>query len=436
MLRTTHGSGKGVTVTVTAPALTSGIDAHRWPDVARVPNSPVRAAIARRLFHHAAQRIPLRVVEPSGRTFGGGAAGDPVLRLVRPSSFYHRVGATGTIGFGEAFMAGDWTADDLAGVLSAFAGHVRELVPTTLQRLRTLAVRRAPESEDNTVAGARRNIARHYDLSNDMFKVFLDESMTYSSALYNGDPAESSDELATAQRRKVDRLLDVSRVGPGSRVLEIGTGWGELAIRAARRGAEVTSITISAEQAALARERIAHAGVADRATVLLQDYRATSGRFDAVVSVEMIEAVGMNHWTEYFRTIDRALVPGGRAGLQAILQGDDQVRATADTYTWIRKYIFPGGQLMSPEAVRNTVRRYTALRILDRYSFGDHYAETLRRWRAVFEARSAEVARLGFDETFRRMWSLYLAYSEAGFRTGYLDVSQICLAKSAGAATG
>lgn len=436
MLRTTHGGEKGVTVALSVPAVTSGIDARRWPDVARVPNSPVRAAIARRLFHHAVHRIPLRVVEPSGRTFGGGTAGDPVLRLLRPSSFYQRVGATGTIGFGEAFMAGDWTADDLAGVVGAFAGHVRELVPTALHRLRMVALRRTPASEDNTVTGARRNIARHYDLSNDMFKVFLDESMTYSSAIYNGDPAESPDELATAQRRKVDRLLDVSRVGPGSRVLEIGTGWGELAIRAARRGADVTSITISAEQAALARERIAHAGVADRATVLLQDYRATSGRFDAVVSVEMIEAVGMNHWPEYFRTIDRALVPGGHVGLQAILQGHDQVRATANTYTWIRKYIFPGGQLMSPEAVHDIVRRYTSLRFLDRYSFGQHYAETLRRWRAAFEARGAEVARLGFDETFQRMWSLYLAYSEAGFRTGYLDVSQICLAKPVGARAG
>ena len=251
-------------------------------------------------------------------------------------------------------MAGDWTADDLSGVLCAFAAHLRDVVPAALQRLRAVALRRPPASEDNTVAGARRNIQRHYDLSNDMFKVFLDESMTYSAALYNGDPAESSDELATAQRRKVDRLLDASQVHAGTRVLEIGTGWGELAIRAASRGAEVTSITNSAEQAALARERIAQAGLADRATVLLQDYRATTGRFDAVVSVEMVEAVGMNYWPDYFQTIDRALVPGGRAGLQAILQADDLMRATANTYTWIRKYIFPGGALMSAEALHDT----------------------------------------------------------------------------------
>jgi cyclopropane-fatty-acyl-phospholipid synthase len=148
-----------------------------------------------------------------------------------------------------------------------------------------------------------------------------------------------------------------------------------------------------------------------------------------VVSVEMVEAVGMNYWQDYFQTIDRALVPGGRAGLQAILQADDLMRSTANTYTWIRKYIFPGGALMSAEVLHDTITRHTGLHVLDRYSFGQHYAETLRRWRANFEARSADIARLGFDETFRRMWSFYLAYSESGFRTGCLDVSQICLAK-------
>jgi cyclopropane-fatty-acyl-phospholipid synthase len=416
-------------VTIAASALTADIDAARWPDVAVVPHSPLRAAIAHRLFQRTVQRIPLRVVEPSGRTYGGGRATDPVFRLIRPAAFYERVGASGSVGFGEAYMAGDWTADDLAGVLCAFAAHLRELVPATLKRLRAVAVRRPPAFEDNSVAGARRNIQRHYDLSNDMFKVFLDESMTYSAALYNGDPAESPDELATAQRRKVDRLLDLSQVQAGSRVLEIGTGWGELAIRAARRGAQVTSITNSSEQAALARERIAQAGLADQATVLLQDYRAMTGRYDAVVSVEMVEAVGMNYWADYFQTIDRALVPGGRAGLQAILQPDDLMRATANTYTWIRKYIFPGGALLSSEALHEVVTRHTGLHLVDRYSFGQHYAETLRRWRANFDSRSTEIARLGFDETFRRMWSFYLAYSEAGFRTGSLDVSQIGLAK-------
>ena len=418
-----------MTVTETAP--TQGIDPDRWPDVATVPHSPARAAVVRRLFRHAVARLPLRVVEPGGRSYGGGSGTDPVMTLVRPTSFFHRLGTTGTIGFGEAYLAGDWTAEDLTGVLAAFAAHLRELVPAVLQRLRGAVLRRQPGTEDNTVEGARRNIERHYDLSNDLFGLFLDKSMTYSSALYQGDPARSDEDLTTAQHRKIDRLLDCAGVGNGSRLLEIGTGWGELAIRAAGRGARVTSLTISTEQAELARRRVADAGLADRVDVLLQDYRATTGRYDAVVSVEMIEAVGTKHWPDYFRTVDCALVPGGRFGLQAILQDDANVRRVGETYTWIRKYIFPGGQLSSVESIEESVRQHTSLRITDRLSFGRHYAETLRRWRSRFEARAAEIARLGFDETFRRMWSLYLAYSEAGFRTGYLDVNQMTMSKPA-----
>jgi cyclopropane-fatty-acyl-phospholipid synthase len=405
------------------------IDAARWPDVAAVPRRPVRAAVAKRIFHNAVGRIPLRVVEKGGRSYGGGDGSAPVLRLVRPESFFHRLGATGTIGFGEAYMAGDWTADDLAAVLSAFAANMRELVPAMLHRLRHAVLHRQPAHEDNTVEGARDNIHRHYDLSNELFKTFLDETMTYSSAVFDGEPHGADDDLAAAQRRKIDRLLDVAKVGQGTRLLEIGTGWGELAIRAAARGATVTSITISIEQAELARRRIAAAGMTEQAGVLLQDYRETRGQFDAIVSVEMIEAVGANHWDEYFGTIDRLLAPGGRVGLQAILQDDYTVLATRDTYTWIRKYIFPGGQMPSAESIERTVRGATTLRVSDRYLFGRHYAETLRRWRERFEARAAEIAHLGFDETFRRMWSLYLAYSEAGFRTGYLDVAQFTLTK-------
>jgi cyclopropane-fatty-acyl-phospholipid synthase len=408
---------------------TAGVDATRWPDVANVPHSPVRAAIARRIFRRAVRRLPLRVVEAGGLHYGGGVTGDPTMTLVRPDAFFRRLGAAGTIGFGEAYMAGDWLADDLAGVLTAFAEQLRTLVPAPLQRLRHVVLSRMPSHHDNTVDGARANIHQHYDLSNDLFKAFLDESMTYSSALFNGEPYGSADDLDVAQRRKIDRLLDIADVRPGTRLLEIGTGWGELAIRAAARGADVTTLTISTEQAELARERIADAGLTGRARVELRDYREVSGRYDAVVSVEMIEAVGANHWDEYFGAIDRVLVPGGRVGLQAILQDDETLRATGETYTWIRKYIFPGGQIASAEAIERTVRRFTSLRIADRYAFGRHYAETLHRWRERFEARWPDVSRLGFDETFRRMWNLYLAYSEAGFRTGYLDVAQFTLTK-------
>jgi cyclopropane-fatty-acyl-phospholipid synthase len=408
-----------VTINSARPFGPARIDAQLWPDVAVVPRSPVRAAIARRLFHGAALRLPIRVVEDGGKSYGGGTALDPVMRMVRPSAFYQRVGATGTIGFGEAYMAGDWTAEDLSGVLTAFAANMRNLIPSALHRLRFLALRTQPAVDDNTVEGSAKNIQRHYDLSNDMFREFLDESMTYSSALWDGNPATSTDELETAQRRKINRLLDAAHVGAGTRLLEIGTGWGELAIQAAQRGAQVTSITLSHEQAALARTRIHDAGLDEQATVLLQDYRHTSGEFDAIVSVEMIEAVGMPHWPEYFSTIDQLLAPGGRVGIQAILQEDDRVRATSETYTWVRKYIFPGGQLPSVEAIEQTLTAHTALHIVDQYSFGAHYAETLRRWRDRFEARTAEISRLGFDETFKRMWSLYL------------DVSQMTFAKPA-----
>jgi cyclopropane-fatty-acyl-phospholipid synthase len=407
---------------------TTAIDAARWPDIAVVPHRPARAAVARQIFRRAAARIPLQLDE-GGRAYGGGRPGDPTMRLVRPGAFFHRLGDSGTIGFGEAYMAGDWVTDDLPGVLTAFAGNLRGLVPQSVQRLRHAVLSRQPGHEDNTIEGARQNIRRHYDLSNDLFQLFLDETMTYSCALYSGDPAGSPDSLADAQRRKIDRLLDIAGVRDGSRVLEIGTGWGELSMRAAARGAQVTTLTISTEQAALAKERIAAAGLADRVTVELRDYRQATGEYDAVVSVEMIEAVGANHWDEYFGTIDRVLAPGGRVGLQAILQDDETVRLTKDTYTWIRKYIFPGGQCASVEAIERTLAAHTSLRIIDRYSFNRHYAETLRRWRVTFEDRAAEVDALGFDETFRRMWSFYLAYSEAGFRTGYLDVQQMTLVK-------
>jgi cyclopropane-fatty-acyl-phospholipid synthase len=422
-----------MTATYRAPAhlVPTRVDAQRWPDIATVPHKPVRAVIAKRIFRRAVRRLPLRVTEPTS-WYGGGTGSDPVMRLVRPDAFFARLGDSGTIGFGEGYMAGEWTTDDLTGVLSAFAANMRNMVPPILHKLRNAVLSRQPGAHDNTIEGARNNIHQHYDLSNELFQLFLDETMTYSSALFAGDPSHSGDSLAEAQRRKIDRLLDCAGVGRGTRLLEIGTGWGELALRAAERGAVVTTLTISTEQAALAEERIRAAGRTGQITVLLQDYRQVRGRFDAVVSVEMIEAVGANHWNEYFATIDRVLVPGGRVGLQAILQDDYTVLATKDTYTWIRKYIFPGGQLASVEAIERALAGHTALTISDRYSFNRHYAETLRRWRSRFEERADEVQALGFDETFRRMWSLYLAYSEAGFRTGYLDVQQMTLTKAAG----
>jgi cyclopropane-fatty-acyl-phospholipid synthase len=421
-----------VTSISTPRAAPRAIDPDRWPDVALAAGSPGRAAVARALFVAAVARLPLRVRLPDGRAFGAGGPDAPVMELHRPREFFRRFGVSGLVGFGEAYMAGDWDSTDLTGLLTVFALHAAELVPPVLQKLRWLAVQRQTAADDQTVAGARRNIGRHYDLSNDLFALFLDQTMTYSSALFDvgpdGAPRAGDDLLAEAQRRKIDRLLDRAGVGPGCRVLEIGTGWGELAIRAACRGATVRSITISREQAGFAAHRVAEAGLADRVSVQLCDYRDVDGRYDAICSVEMLEAVGERYWDAYFAALDDHLAPGGRAGLQTITMAHDRMLATRHTYTWIQKYIFPGGLLPSLTAVGDSLAR-TRLRITGREDFGSHYAETLRIWRERFAGHAAEVAALGFDEVFTRMWTFYLCYSEAGFRAGYIDVSQLTLAR-------
>ncbi|MFE2327467.1 class I SAM-dependent methyltransferase [Streptomyces sp. NPDC059385] len=403
------------------------VDAALWPDVARLPRaSALRTAVARRIVEHALSGLPLRIRDV-GRSHGAipsPVERDPVptLTLHAPAAFHRRIGADGLIGFGESYMAGEWDSDDLVGLLTLLASHVDDLVPAPLRRLRGAWVHRRPARDRNTPDGARDNIRRHYDLSNELFALFLDPTLTYSSAVFDGLPARP-DDLTRAQHRKIDRLLDLAAVGPGTRLLEIGTGWGELAVRAARRGAEVLTVTLSSEQRDLAVRRIDAAGMSDRVTVELRDYRHVEGRFDAVVSVEMIEAVGAEYWPAYFSALRRLLAPGGSAALQAITMPHERMLATARTHTWISKYIFPGGLIPSPEAMARESAA-AGLRITDDTGYGGHYAETLRLWRENFLRESEAVTDLGFDRVFRRMWELYLAYSEAGFRAGYLDVRQ------------
>lgn len=401
------------------------VDLNRWPAMAPPRPAPIRAAAAHALLSRVARRTGITVTLPDGSRTG--PANGPALSIRHPNAFFTRLGRHGNIGFGEAFMAGDWDAPDLVGVLEPIARNVASLVPRQLQRLRRWYDPRLPAVEDNNRHGARRNIARHYDLSNDLFATFLDETMTYSAALF----AEGFDEpLPVAQGRKIDRLLDVAGVTSGTRVLEIGTGWGELAIRAARRGARVTTLTLSSEQAALAAHRAADAGVAANIDIRLQDYRDVEGTYDAIVSVEMIEAVGEKWWPTYFRTLDERLAPGGAVGLQAILMPHDRMLASKSSWTWINKYIFPGGIIMSERAIEDMLARHTTLRIADLLRFGSSYAETLRRWREQFTRAAARIDGLGFDETFRRMWTFYLAYSEAGFRAGHLDVGQFLIRRA------
>ena len=409
-------------MTITTTRSTAG----RRPGLDAVPSgirTEVSSRVARRLFIGAVDRLDV-TVHVGEETFGRGG---PAMTVHRPGELYARLGRDGLIGFGEAYLTGAWTAEDLTGFLTVLAANVDDLIPRPLQRARSLVQRRTPRAQRTTADRTRDLIAHHYDLSNELFGLFLDESLSYSSALF----AHEHEDLLPAQHRKIDRLLDRAGVGAGTRVLEIGTGWGELAIRAARRGATVHTVTLSSGQLALARQRVADAGLSDRVSVELCDYREVSGEYDAVLSVEMIEAVGHEYWPTYFRTLDRLLAPGGRAAIQAILMPHDRMLATRGSYTWINKYIFPGGFLPSAEAIDEVTERHTSLRVTDRLTFGADYAETLRRWDEAFLAAGDDVRRLGFDETFVRTWHFYLCYSRAGFASGYLDVQQLTLERPA-----
>ena len=416
--------------------------------LARGPRTAVSSAVARRLFRAAVGRLAVTVVEePTGRRLGQGG---PTMHIHRPDEFYARLGRDGLIGFGEAYLTGAWDAEDLPGFLTVPAARMATLVPDSLQRLRSFVVHRTPGHQRSTEANSRANISHHYDLSNDLFALFLDETLSYSAALFDTSvteragiqhlvaaPPESADQpdalvhgpdFAEAQGRKIERLLDQAGVCDGTRVLEIGTGWGELAIRAARRGATVHSITLSVEQLELAEKRIAEAGFAQQVRVDLLDYRALGAdgsTYDAVVSVEMIEAVGHEFWATYFQTIDRVLAPGGRVAIQAITMPHDRMLATRNTHTWINKYIFPGGFLPSVQVIDEITRDETSLRLVGRLDMGSHYAETLHRWDRRFLAQRDAVLALGFDDMFMRIWHFYLAYSQAGFASGYIDVQQL-----------
>jgi cyclopropane-fatty-acyl-phospholipid synthase len=405
----------------------------RWPTLAISPRAPLRATIARLIFEHAVARVPVRVTYPDGRGLGGGRPGSPEFEVVRPAAFFARLGRDAKIGFGDAYMAGDWRAGsgtDLADLLTPFAARLTTLIPAPLQRLRVFADGRVPQDQENTVDGSRANIAAHYDLSNELFAAFLDPTMSYSCAWFDdSEPIAAAIGLEEAQLRKIDGILDLAGVQAGTRVLEIGSGWGSLAVRAAQRGAHVTTITLSREQMRLARERVAAAGLSGLVEVRVQDYREVEGEYDAIVSVEMIEAVGEAYWPAYFAALDRLLAPGGRIGIQAITMAHDRFLATRRSFSWIQKHIFPGGIIPSLRAVGDTLAAHTTLRVTRQRELRPHYARTLRLWRERFLDQWPHIHAQGFDEDFRRMWEFYLAYSEAGFRSGYLGVSQLQLSR-------
>ena len=336
----------------------------------------------------------------------------------------------GEVGGGEAYMDGLWSSPDLVGLISLAVANRRALglskgwwrVPTKVAR--TVTHRR----NRNTKAGSRRNITAHYDLGNDFYRLWLDETLTYSSALF-----ESADQsLSDAQRAKYRAVAARAGVEPGMHVLEIGTGWGGMAsYLAGELGARVTSVTISQAQYDLARERAAEAGLADRVTVELRDYRELHGEYDAVVSIEMLEAVGAEYYGEYFAAVSRALKPGARAAIQVITFPHDAYEAQLRGANWIQRYIFPGGVLPSLAAIESSLEG-TDLLLTDVRDIRDSYARTLRTWRERFFEREDEVRALGFDDRFIRTWDYYLSISEAGFRTGMTQDLQIGFQKSRG----
>jgi len=382
-----------------------------------------------RLFVRLLRRLRsgrLRIEFPSGAQCVVGEQDLPQVNLqIQHPSFFKKVLRGGSVGFGEAYVEGLWTTNDLSALLKLLArnqqdvGRLRKGFSYLTQRLNRLG----HVARRNTRVKSRQNIQEHYDLSNEFYQLFLDPSMTYSSALF----AHYYESLEQAQLNKIDRMLDLAAVGQGDHLLEIGTGWGALALRAAQRGCRVTTITLSEAQFALAQQRFAAAGVSEQIDLRLQDYRDLDGRFDAVVSCEMIEAVGHEYLASYFETIRDCLKPRARAVLQAITIPDDRYAAYCSSCDWIQKYIFPGGHLPSPGAIQAQVDAAREIKVILSESFGRHYAETLRRWAKAFNHNRSELSALSFDSKFQRKWNYYFSYCEAGFDTDLIDVKHIVI---------
>ena len=375
----------------------------------------------------ALRRGALTVTTPDGRRFAfNGAAPGPVAELiVRRPRFVRRALMGGNVGLAEAYMDGDWDTPDLAALLQLLCVNDATDELGYGRRIATFAHRLYHLLRANTKRGSKRNIAAHYDLGNDFYALWLDPSMTYSSAVF----PEASDDLEAAQRNKYRLVCEKLGLAPGRRVLEIGCGWGGFASFAAREyGAQVTGVTVSRAQQDFALARMQREGLNDKVEIRLIDYRDLTGSFDAIASIEMFEAVGERYWPQYFATLRDRLVPGGRAALQIITIADrwfERYRRGAD---FIQRYIFPGGMLPSPAALQREVAR-VGLTVERQEFFGLHYARTLAKCNADFQVAWGRIAPMGYDLRFKRMWEFYLAYCEAGFRAGTIDVTQIGLAK-------
>jgi cyclopropane-fatty-acyl-phospholipid synthase len=387
--------------------------------------APARMLLA--LLRHL-RHGELHVRAPDGgvHRFGNDHGGPPARLAIH----HWRVAADtlkgGDVGFADAYLRGDWDSPDLPHLLTVVAANEEALERAFFGRGFTAWLLRARHVLNaNTRRQAKRNIAAHYDLGNDFYRLWLDPSMTYSSALF----AAGADTLEAAQQAKYERVLRTLALPAGAHILEIGCGWGGFAEAAARAGYRVTALSLSQAQTAYARERIARAGLAERVEFRVQDYRDERGTYDGVASIEMIEAVGERWWPAYFATLHRSLRPGGRACVQAITIADakfDRYRRGTD---FIQQYVFPGGMLPSPSRVLAEAQR-AGLFAEAPFTFGADYARTLRGWLDTFDARVDDVRAQGFDERFVRCWRFYLAYCIAGFVSGSTDVGHYAFVRA------
>ncbi|WP_281915878.1 SAM-dependent methyltransferase [Caldimonas thermodepolymerans] len=398
------------------------------PAAASLPADAPRSARAALRLLQRLRHGTLEVQLPAGAgtlRFGSGAAPHASLQL-HDWSVCARTLRAGDIGFAESHMDGAWSSPDLAALLELFLLNRNELEAMIYgSRWAGLLYRLLHLLRRNSRRQARKNIHAHYDLGNDFYRLWLDATMSYSSAWFEGDLARPLD---AAQRAKMRRALVQCGIGPGQRLLEIGCGWGSLAAMAAQDfGARVTGLTLSQEQLSWGREAMQRAGLGASVELRLQDWRELDGGpFDAICSVEMFEAVGREYWDAYFRALHRLLRPQGRACIQTIVIRDDLFARYLHSTDFIQQYIFPGGLLPSPSAFRERARA-AGLEIVDELDFGPDYAETLRRWRERFTAAEPQVRALGFDARFLRMWTFYLAYCEAAFARRNTSVVQFTL---------
>lgn len=404
-------------------AVGEGSALRREPPARGGPLERVAAGVLERVLPDLRHgTLSVRLPDGSSRRFGTG----PEVRMeVRSGRLFRRLATRGKLGLGESYTAGEWDADDLVAFFELLLANAEE-AGRRYPHLRRLVLARPRLPGRNGRLRARRNIRYHYDLGNDLFRLFLDETMTYSCAVF----ADDEEPLAEAQRRKLRQVCEKLGLGPEDHLLEIGCGWGSLALTAAGEyGARVTGLTISASQARLARERVAAAGLSDRVRIREQDYRAHEGSYTKIASVEMIEAIGERQFPTFFAACDRLLAPGGLACIQTILVPDERWDRYRRSPDWIERYVFPGCLIPSLGALRRALADASRLTIRGGEEIGPHYAETLRRWRERFHASLPQVRELGYGDHFVRTWDFYLAFCEAAFRTRSLGDAQLVLGR-------